>query len=167
MGSKSTSTDSGAFYSRQISILINLEEIKKNFFWGRGPGYLYELSYQDDVKKQHGLNRPESVINSNRNGTVFFLGELFNTGIFGLIIVLCFLFFIWQVLGGVKTSPTKNLEHIQFVDGVKLMFINALIVSLSNTVIKMVFLWIFIGIGCKIAVQYKKERGQNMKRYIG
>lgn len=159
MGMNSTKSDSGAFNSRLYSVLLNINEIKKSILFGSGPGYLLDLAHVDENVKFYASG---GDINTNRNGTLFLLGEIFNTGLLGLIVILYLFLMIYKTLNGLnkeyyKTIPT---EYIQFIDGIKLLFINAFIVSLSNTVIKMVFVWVFIGIGCKMVVQIKKEIGQ-------
>jgi hypothetical protein len=152
-GGRSTQTDNGAFNSRVYSIMLNIAEIRKSFLFGSGPGYLYDLVKKDEIIKMLGT---KGDININRNGTVFFLGEIFNTGALGLLMVLSFFLFIWRTLS-IPHNNGRTSEIASFVDGVKLLFLNALIVSISNTVIKMVFIWVFVGIGCKIAVQIKQD----------
>jgi hypothetical protein len=158
-GNKSTEKDSGAWNSRVLSIAINVSEIKKSFFWGSGPGYLFDLSTTHETRKNFGITGGD--VNVNRSGTIFFLGEIFNTGAIGLVIVLIFFIIIWKTLGyyGIKkdTISKNNYDYLFFLEGVRLVFLNSIIVSFSNTVVKMVFIWVFLGIGCKIAVQHKRE----------
>jgi len=156
VGINSANSDLGAVNTRIYSIMLNVEEIKKSFLFGSGPGYLYDLVQQEDMLTKFAQG---TMINTNRNGTVFFLGEIFNTGALGLAIVIALLFFVWRgltITNKNKLSPFPG-EQSQFVDGIKLLFLNALIVSFSNTVIKMVFIWVFVGIGCKIANQIRRE----------
>lgn len=157
LGKNSTQTDSGAFNTRLYSIMLNYQEIQKSFLFGSGPGYLYDLANSEEIiKKMAG----GGMICTNRSGTLFLLGEIFNTGIFGLGIMLFIFFAIWGALRRAKCGLDEPVERekILFVDGVKLLFLDALLVSLSNTVVKMVFVWVFLGIGCKIAMQIIQEK---------
>lgn len=141
---KSHSTDNGAFHSRLYNINLTIGKIKGNELWGAGPGYLFDLASDEKYKKIYAWG---GDINTNRSGTFFLLGEIFNSGIFGTTIVVVFLLIVWCRLKPCQLSEKGN----SFILGTKLMMLNALIVSMSNTVIKMPFLWIFVAMACKLA----------------
>jgi len=138
-------TDNGAFDSRLYNVYMTLNNFNnQKILFGAGPGYLYDLAFDKTNRDTYASG---GDINTNRNGTFFILGELFNTGILGLLILIILLIYLWRKLRVDNLKYKYNNDKL--IIGAKLILLNALIVSCSNTVIKMPFIWIFIAIGCK------------------
>jgi hypothetical protein len=144
-------TDSGAFNSRLITIYMTIDYIKGKWLTGNGPGYLDDIARNDETLHRYASG---GEINTNRNGTIYPLGELFNTGALGLCIVTVILIWIWRVLS-IKSSDPRQ-ENILL--GARLVLLNSIIVSMANTVIKMPFIWILLAIGCKVACEVRSAK---------
>ena len=133
---KFDTADSGAFNSRMYNFYMTIDYIKGNLLFGSGPGYLDDISREEENMHKYASG---GVINNNRNGSFFVLGELFNTGIIGTCIMIILIILTWRTL----SRKVYNSYYQNILFGIQMLFLNAIIVSMNLRLINFNLLYFY------------------------